>query len=106
MVDIDTFISELCCDATVTVSPMVLLIYQTYAFPDGIVSVGSSYALGVVIEGGTGHPLDPQKEVKVVFGPQSFDGFCPVPLRRASLSSTKAFTFFNRAFSARRYSFS
>ena len=30
---------------------------------------------GVVIEGGSGHPLDLQQEVKAVSGPQSLDGF-------------------------------
>jgi hypothetical protein len=58
---------------------VMLLVYRAYAFPDGIVSVGLSHALGVIIEGGTRHPLDPQKEVKAVFRPQSFDGFRPVP---------------------------
>ena len=106
VVDVKAFVAKLGRDATVTVPPVMFLIYQAYTSPDRIVSVGLSCALGVVIEGGTSHPLDLQEKVKAVFRPQSFDGFRPVPLRRASLSSTKAFTFFSRAFSAFRYSFS
>ena len=79
VVDAKAFVAELGCDATVAVPAVMLLVYRAYAFPDGIVSVGLSHALGVIIEGGTRHPLDPQKEVKAVFRPQSFDGFRPVP---------------------------
>ena len=79
MVDVKALVVELCRDATVAVSAMMLLVYRAYALPDRIVSVGPSHALGVIIEGGTRHPLDPQKEVKAVFRPQSFDGFRPVP---------------------------
>ena len=47
----------------------MLVVYFTDASPQGIISIGFSDTFDVIIERGASHPIELQKEVKVMFRP-------------------------------------
>ena len=69
VVDIRSFIAQLCCNAPITVTAMMFVVYRTYMLLDSIIAIGLAQSFRVVIECRTCHLLDLQKEVKVMFRP-------------------------------------
>ena len=47
----------------------MLVVYLTDVSPQVIISIGLSDTFDVIVERGTSHPIELQKEVKVMFRP-------------------------------------